>query len=476
MTPDSIFSMKGVKMQNTTTFQSEWQLMCQQLSDQLKDTSVMRWMSRVVPELTSDNKLNVWAPSACICELVQMRYSEAIRAWWQGKNPDSSIYIGIKKVENAPTPAVTPQPIMLNKPVITTKEATAAKITLPEEDIYTQFLDKTHTFDSFVVGPSNEFAYVAAKQIADDDNVAFNPLYLQAGVGLGKTHLMHAIAWRIKEQHPEKTVLYLSSEQFLQRFLKSLQAKDMNNFKELFRNVDVLLVDDIQFIVGKQRTQEEFFHTFNNLIARGKKIILSSDSAPMELHGIEERLQTRIAQGLVVNIQPASYELRLGILNEKLKRLGADLDKDVLSFLAKNITSNVRELEGALKRLVAHRQLLGGEITLDSTKQILKDILHTMERQVRAPEIQQMVADYYRLPLKDLRSTRRDRSIARPRQMAMYLTKIMTPMALPDIAKFYERDHTTIMHAVKTIENLLTRDKQLAQDKEIIMTQLKTIK
>jgi len=235
-------------------------------------------------------------------------------------------------------------------------------------------------------------------------------------------------------------------------------------------------VDDIQFIVGKQRTQEEFFHTFNSLIARGKKVILSSDSVPMELRGIEERLQTRIAQGLVVNIQPASYELRLGILNEKLKRLGADMDKDVLAFLAKSITSNVRELEGALKRLVAHRQLLGGEITLDSAKRILKDILHTMERQVRAPEIQQMVADYYRLSLKDLRSTRRDRAIARPRQMAMYLTKIMTPMALPDIAKFYERDHTTIMHAVKTIENLLTRDKQLAQDKEIIMTQLKTIK
>ena len=467
-------------MQDTTSFQSEWQLMCQQLSDQLKDTSVMRWMSRVVPELTADNKLNVWAPSPCICELVQMRYSEAIRAWWQGKNPETSVHIGVKKAENTSAPAVALQPIMLNKPVITAKEekAVAAKIvsTLQEEDIYTQFLDKTHTFDSFVVGPSNEFAYVAAKKIADDDNVAFNPLYLQAGVGLGKTHLMHAIAWRIKEQHPEKTVLYLSSEQFLQRFLKSLQAKDMNNFKELFRNVDVLLVDDIQFIVGKQRTQEEFFHTFNNLIARGKKIILSSDSTPMELRGIEERLQTRIAQGLVVNIQPASYELRLGILNEKLKRLGADMDKDVLAFLAKSITSNVRELEGALKRLVAHRQLLGGEITLDSAKRILKDILHTMERQVRAPEIQQMVADYYRLSLKDLRSTRRDRSIARPRQMAMYLTKIMTPMALPDIASFYERDHTTIMHAVKTIENLLTRDKQLAQDKEIIMTQLKTIK
>jgi chromosomal replication initiator protein len=196
----------------------------------------------------------------------------------------------------------------------------------------------------------------------------------------------------------------------------------------------------------------------------------------MEWRGIEERLQTRIAQGLVVNIQPAAYELRLGILNQKLKRLGSDLDKEVLSFLAKNITSNVRELEGALKRLVAHRQLLGGEITLDSAKRILKDILHTMERQVRAPEIQQTVADYYRLTLKDLRSTRRDRAIARARQMAMYLTKLMTPMALPDISKFFERDHTTVMHAVKTIENLLTRDKQLAQDKEALMNQLKAIK
>jgi chromosomal replication initiator protein len=166
----------------------------------------------------------------------------------------------------------------------------------------------------------------------------------------------------------------------------------------------------------------------------------------------------------------------LGILNQKLKRLGSDLDKEVLSFLAKNITSNVRELEGALKRLVAHRQLLGGEITLDSAKRILKDILHTMERQVRAPEIQQTVADYYRLTLKDLRSTRRDRAIARARQMAMYLTKLMTPMALPDISKFFERDHTTVMHAVKTIENLLTRDKQLAQDKEVLMNQLKAIK
>ena len=464
-------------MQDTANFQLEWQQMCQQLSDQLKDLAVMRWMSRVVPELTDGNRLNVWAPSPCICELIQMRYSEAIRAWWQNKIPNASVFVGIKKIES--TPVV--QPIILNKPLIATpkvEKPAPAKVvsTFIEDDIYSQFLDKTHTFDSFVVGPSNEFAYVAAKQIADDDTVAFNPLYLQAGVGLGKTHLMHAIAWRIKEQHPEKTVLYLSSEQFLQRFLRSLQSKDMNGFKELFRNVDVLLVDDIQFIVGKQRTQEEFFHTFNNLIARGKKIILSADSAPMELCGIEERLQTRIAQGLVVNIQPAAYELRLGILNQKLKRLGSDLDKEVLSFLAKNITSNVRELEGALKRLVAHRQLLGGEITLDSAKRILKDILHTMERQVRAPEIQQTVADYYRLTLKDLRSTRRDRAIARARQMAMYLTKLMTPMALPDISKFFERDHTTVMHAVKTIENLLTRDKQLAQDKEALMNQLKAIK
>ncbi len=464
-------------MTDASTFQTEWLALCQQLADQLKDTSVMRWLGRIVPELSPNNDLNLWAPSSCICELVQKRYEETIRSLWSAKRPDAKVYVQVRRPEMAISRVVpVSAPISIQPLKMVEKKQTPIRSSSTEEDLYSVFLDKTHTFQSFVVGDSNRFAYEAAKKIAEEETVSFNPLYFHAGVGLGKTHLMHAIAWRIKELYPEKTVLYLSSEQFFQRFIKGLQSKEMDSFKELFRNVDVLLIDDIQFIVGKRQTQEEFFHTFNNLISRGKKIILSADSAPMELRGIEERLRTRLAQGLVVDIHPASYELRLSILHEKMQAMHTELDESVLEFLAKSITSNVRELEGALKRLVAHMELLGGTITPDSARILLKDILHMTERQVKAPDIIQAVADFYRLTLKDLRSTRRDRAIVRPRQLAMYLTKQLTPMALPDIAKFFERDHTTVIHAVKTIEEYLKRDKQLAREKDLLVEQLREVR
>ena len=464
-------------MTDASTFQTEWLALCQQLADQLKDTSVMRWLGRIVPELSPNNDLNLWAPSSCICELVQKRYEETIRSLWSAKRPDAKVYVQVRRPEMAISRVVpVSAPISIQPLKMVEKKQTPIRSSSTEEDLYSVFLDKTHTFQSFVVGDSNRFAYEAAKKIAEEETVSFNPLYFHAGVGLGKTHLMHAIAWRIKELYPEKTVLYLSSEQFFQRFIKGLQSKEMDSFKELFRNVDVLLIDDIQFIVGKRQTQEEFFHTFNNLISRGKKIILSADSAPMELRGIEERLRTRLAQGLVVDIHPASYELRLSILHEKMQAMHTELDESVLEFLAKSITSNVRELEGALKRLVAHMELLGGTITPDSARILLKDILHMTERQVKAPDIIQAVADFYRLTLKDLRSTRRDRAIVRPRQLAMYLTKQLTPMALPDIAKFFERDHTTVIHAVKTIEEYLKRDKQLVREKDLLVEQLKEVR
>ena len=441
-------------MTDATTFQTEWLALCQQLADQLKDTSVMRWLGRIVPELSPNEDLNLWAPSDCICELVEKRYAETIRSLWLAKRPTAKVCVQVRSTAPVATVAPAPSPAISIQPP-QEKEQQPLRPSATGEDLYSVFLDKEHTFQSFVVGDSNRFAYEAAKKIAEEETVSFNPLYFHAGVGLGKTHLMHAIAWRIKELYPEKTVLYLSSEQFFQRFIKGLQSKEMDSFKELFRNVDVLLIDDIQFIVGKHQTQEEFFHTFNNLISRGKKIILSADSAPMELHGIEERLRTRLAQGLVVDIHPASYELRLSILREKMQAMNTELDDSVLDFLARSITSNVRELEGALKRLVAHVELLGGTITPDSARILLKDILHMTERQVKAPDIIQAVADFYRLTLKDLRSTRRDRAIVRPRQLAMYLTKQLTPMALPDIANFFERDHTTVIHAIKTIEDYL---------------------
>ena len=253
-------------MTDVSTFQTEWLDLCKQLEDQLKDTSVMRWLNRVVPELSPTEDLNLWAPSSCICELVQKRYAETIRSLWLAKRPSAKVCVQVRKSETV-IPAVAPisPAISIKPPKTTEKKATPIRTTV-EEDLYTVFLDKTHTFQSFVVGNSNRFAYEAAKKIAEEETVSFNPLYFHAGVGLGKTHLMHAIAWRIKELYPEKTVLYLSSEQFFQRFIKGLQTKEMDSFKELFRNVDVLLIDDIQFIVGKRQTQEEFFHTFNNLI------------------------------------------------------------------------------------------------------------------------------------------------------------------------------------------------------------------
>lgn len=463
-------------MQDLNTFQSEWMEMCQQLEEQLKDTSVMRWLGRVIPELTPENGLNLWAPSACICELIEKRYTEAIRSLWHKKNPNAIVRCQLKKAD-----PVAVQPVLLQTQPLVAPIADSPKVVEKapqkiEEDTFTEYLDKSHTFDTFVVGEANEFAYAAAKQLADEETVSFNPLYFYADVGLGKTHLMHAMAWRIKEKHPEKNVLYLSAEQFFQRFIHGMQCKNTEPFKEIFRHVDVLLLDDIQFIASKTQTQEEFSQIFNALTAKGKKVILSAHTIPAELKGISEGLQNRLSQGLVVKMKPAGYELRLGILKEKLAHMGTTMDTNVLEFLAKNITSNVRELEGALKRLIARRQLLGSEITLESARQNLKDILHTTERQVRAPEIQQVVADYYGLTIKDLRSTRRDRTIVRPRQMAMYLVRQMTPMAMPDIALFFDRENTTIKHAVETIENLLPRDKNLARDKDTIMERLRNLK
>ena len=476
-------------MDNSTTIQGQWADICDQLARTLSDRFVLRWLSKVVPESIENNQINLFVPSPCIHELIQQNYADHILSLWKAKDPsvsglnlklNPSIKTNVTLTDNQLHSAPSPVATEIHSPTVPTlPEAAAIKTdshAFMTDDTATDFpcyLDKSHTFESFVVGPSNQFAYASAKKVAEDDHPSFNPLYFHAGVGLGKTHLMHAIAWRIKERHPEKRVVYLSSEQFFQRFLHGLNTKSMDAFRNLFRNVDVLLIDDIQFILGKQRTQEEFFNTFNDLRAQGKMIILSGDSVPTALKGIEERLQTRISQGLVADIHPADFELRLGILQEKMKEMGAHVPYDVLSFLAKKITSNVRELEGALKRIVAQAELIGTEINLENTKEVLKDILHTYERPIKAPEIQQEVVDFFHISLADLKSTRKERAIARPRQIAMYLTKILTPLSLPDIALCFNRDHTTIMHAVKTIEGLLNRDKKLSQDINIIIQRLK---
>ena len=330
-------------------------------------------------------------------------------------------------------------------------------------------LDPRFKFDTFVVGKSNALAHAAARRVVESMTVPFNPLFIYGGVGLGKTHLMHAIAHAMEEHWPDKVVMYLSAEKFMYQFVKALRSNDTMNFKEQFRSVDVLMVDDIQFITGKESTQEEFFHTFNALVDQNKQIIISADKAPSDLTGIDERLRSRLAWGLVADIQPTSYELRLGILQSKRAQLQANVPDSVLEFLALKVTSNIRELEGALNRIVAHSDVAKQEITLESTQEVLQDLLRSHDRRITIDEIQRKVAEHFNLRLTDMHSARRARNVARPRQIAMYLAKQLTARSLPEIGrKFGGRDHTTVMHAVRKVEELMTDDTQIAQDVDVI--------
>ena len=279
---------------------------------------------------------------------------------------------------------------------------------------------------------------------------------------------MQAIAWRIHELTPNRKVLYLSAEKFMYYFVKALRYQETFSFRDLFRSVDVLMIDDVQFLCSKKATQEEFFHTFNALVDQGKQIILTADSSPVDLKGIESRLKTRMGCGLVVDIYPTTYELRLGILQSKAQMMNANVPKEVIEFLAEHISTNVRELEGALRRVIAHAQLIGRPISLESTQDLLKDLLGACERRATVEEIQKKVAEHYNLKVIDLKSARRERKIARPRQVAMYLSKTMTTKSLPEIGLKFDRDHTTVIHAIKTIEKLLKEDANIAEDVRIL--------
>ena len=349
-----------------------------------------------------------------------------------------------------------------------------ARARVSEEELPGAPLDARFTFDSFVVGKPNELAHAAARRVAEGGPVTFNPLFLYGGVGLGKTHLMHAIAHELQLRRPDLRVLYLSAEQFMYRFVQALRERQIMDFKELFRSVDVLMVDDVQFITGKDSTQEEFFHTFNALVDANKQIVISADRAPGEIKDMEDRIKSRLQCGLVVDLHPTDYELRLGILQQKAdfyrsQYRGLVLADGVLEFLAHRITTNVRVLEGALTRLFAFASLVGREITLDLAQDCLADILRSSDRKLSIEEIQRKVAEHYNVRLSDLIGPKRLRSIARPRQVAMYLSKQLTPRSLPEIGRrFGGRDHTTIMHGVRKIEELMTTDSQLADDLQLL--------
>jgi len=334
-------------------------------------------------------------------------------------------------------------------------------------------LDDRYHFDNFVLGKSNELAFAAARQVAKNPGTVYNPLLLYGSTGLGKTHLLHAAGRFIHEANPQARILYLHSEKFVSEMIQALRRDSIDQFKRRYRSVDTLLIDDIQFFAGKDRSQEEFFHTFNSLLESRQQIILTCDRYPKEVDGIESRLRSRFGWGLTVSIEPPDFETRVAILQKKSAEKGMDLDESVASLIAKRMRSNVRDLEGALNSLMANARFSGRRIDLDYTQEILRDVLAVHDRLITIENIQKTVADFYQLRVTDLLSKRRTRSIARPRQMAMFLAKSLTDHSLPEIGNaFGGRDHTTVLHACRKIESLCETDGRLREDRARLTREL----
>ncbi|HLS98038.1 MAG: chromosomal replication initiator protein DnaA [Porticoccaceae bacterium] len=336
-------------------------------------------------------------------------------------------------------------------------------------------LNGTFTFDSFVEGKSNQLAHAAARQVAENPGGSYNPLFIYGGVGLGKTHLMHAVGNALKQSNPNAKILYLHSERFVADMVKALQLSAINDFKRYYRSVDALLIDDIQFFAGKDRSQEEFFHTFNALLEGGQQMILTCDRYPKELNGLEERLKSRFGWGLTVAVEPPDLETRVAILMKKARQANTQLPHDAAFFIAQRIRSNVRELEGALKRVIANAHFTGRAIDIDLIRESLKDLLALQDKLVTIDNIQRTVAEYYKIKLSDLLSRRRSRSIARPRQVAMALAKELTNHSLPEIGEaFGGKDHTTVLHACRKVKELDETDSDIREDMKNLLRLLTT--
>lgn len=463
-------------MVNDSSVQDQWGQICSQLKNEVGDTAFESWLKPLSIGSFSDGVMNICVPTRFMRNWVITHYSDRIHKIWEKKNPAIKNINFVVQAAREETPSLynptcrsllkkitsTPAPQNIYQSGINSIIANNNDGAL--NDSLSVPLNPQYTFENFVVGKTNEFAYAAARKVAESRNISFNPLFLYSGVGLGKTHLMHAIAWHIKQQDPTRNIVYLSAEKFMYKFVRALRYKDTTAFKEQFRSVDVLMVDDVQFMGGKDTTQEEFFYTFNSLIEEGRQIIISADKSPADLEGIESRLKSRLGCGLVADIHPTDFDLRMGILNNKAQQLGVELPTKVAEFLAQKITSNIRELEGALRRVVAHSQLLADkEITLEMTQDVLKDMLRSYDKRTTIDEIQKKVAEYFNISVKEMQSSRRARTVARPRQIAMYLAKQLTSRSLPEIGRKFDRDHTTVMHAVRKVEELIVEDASLAE-------------
>ena len=466
--------------------EAQWAEVRQALKAEIGDAAFNSWLKPVVLAAIREGQAVMTVPTRFMRDWVVSHYGDRIRELWVDANPGvHSVDIHVKTVqqqragETAAAPDTSATGPAETKEAVVSAPAAAERRVEDYENRAEVFdvgasLDPRFTFENFVVGKPNELAYAAARRVADSPSVPFNPLFLYGGVGLGKTHLMHAIAAHIRDRFPERKVLYLSAEKFMYQFIRALRIKNVMAFKQQFRSVDVLMIDDVQFIAGKNTTQEEFFHTFNALVDQNRQIIISGDRSPSDLDGIEERMRSRLGWGLVADIHATDYELRLGILQSKAEQAGAaDVPVRVLEFLAHRITSNVRELEGALNRVLAYSNLVGRAITLEGTQEVLKDLLRANDRRVTIEDIQKRVAEHYNIRLADMYSARRARAVARPRQVAMYLAKQLTSRSLPEIGrKFGGRDHTTVMHAVKKIDELRQADNTLSEDIDLLRRML----
>ncbi len=450
---------------------AQWASVRAKLQTEVGEVEYRTWLKQVALSGIngSGDEVTLVLPTLFLRDWVAKEYGDLIAALWQAENPRVK-HIDLRAQSGRGTAPNLDEPIAAT-PAPPPRRETKSESTAP--------LDPRFTFDTFVVGKPNEFAYACARRVAEAPATpGFNPLFLYGGVGLGKTHLMHAIAWELSKKPGNGrpvSVAYMSAEKFMYRFIHALRSQSTLEFKNELRSVDVLMIDDLQFLIGKDNTQEEFFHTFNALVDAGKQIVISADKSPSDLSGLEDRLRTRLGCGMVADLHATTFELRISILQAKANRAGVEVPQKVLEFLAHKITSNVRELEGALNRLVAHANLFDRQITLETAHEVLHDILRAYDRRVTIQEIQKKVSEHWNIRVSEMSSARRSRNIARPRQVAMYLAKQLTSKSLPDIGRhFGDRDHTTVMHAVSRITALISTDPAFAEDVELLRRMLES--
>ncbi len=441
-----------------------WDQCLQRLEQELSDQQLNTWIRPLQTE-ESKGELCLFAPNSFVKDWVKQHFLTKITEICQQLDTDRDIIVKLdigstskKKaslLQTEPattTPDVEPTP----PPVVDTR---------PTDKKLDSFLNNSFNFDNFIEGKSNQLAKAASLQVVENPAGSYNPLFLYGGVGLGKTHLMHAVGNQILNNKPGSRIVYLHSERFVSHMIKALQHNSIDEFKQFYRSLDVLLIDDIQFFAGKERSQEEFFHTFNALLEGGRQIILTCDRYPKEIEGLEERLKSRFGWGLPVCIEPPELETRVAILHKKAEEFGLDLPNEVAFFIAKRIRSNIRELEGSLRRVMATANFTGKPVTLEFAKDTLRDLIALHDRLITIENIQKTVAEYYKIRISDLHSNSRSRSITRPRQVAMALSKELTNHSLPEIGNaFGGRDHTTVLHGCRKIAELRDSDTKIDED------------